>query len=293
MNASTWVGALVLCGSAVAAAVDLHHVQSGTLVVYTTSALQDYLEGFAAPAFTRATGLTLLPVYLSAGEEYNRIRLAPSNPEADLFLLASPLLLEQGYQDGIVSATPALPTEVANESRVVAGGHYWAAFGWSPIVEAWSPKLSAEPDLARGNETLGLAHPLLSNNGVYVALLFESLHDENAVRRALERTVVQPTNGRATIAGVADGSFQATLGYEAVVTYYQQRGAKVASGVPLMAGRHVTTPVLFSAALVAHHPQGAAEGFLRLLFSPAWQAALPKYGLRAMASAPAGAPTLL
>jgi ABC-type molybdate transport system substrate-binding protein len=273
------------------AAVDLQRVESQTLVVYTTPALQDFMEKAALPAFTNATGIRAVAVYLPVADEYVRVRLSRERPEADVFVHASPLYLAKGATEGLIVPHDA-PAGLAASHHAGAegGGNTWSAFAWSPLVEVY-PTGRALPDLATGSERVGLAHPLLSNNGVYVAVLFEEV-DPEAGRSAVGRTVVQPTNARATIGGVADGSYDVTLGYEAVATFFQARGAKVAYDLPVVRGERITTPVLFSAGLVRDHPHAGAEAFLASLFEPALQARLASFGFRPVldgAPQPAGA----
>src|SRR5881296_3802360 len=214
--------ALVLSVSVAVSLTDLYKVQQGALVVYTTPALQSLLESLVVPAFRSATGIDVTLVYVSAGEQYNRLRMSGGHPEADVFLHASPLFLEKGYAAGYF-----LPFQIANVSvpppnfvsRSVAGGHLWYAFAWSPRVEVYDPQLSPTPDLATFDTTFGFPHPLLSNNGIYAVLFFENV-SAAAGARALAHTVVQPVNARSTILGVADQAFDVTLGYEGVTLFY-------------------------------------------------------------------------
>jgi ABC-type molybdate transport system substrate-binding protein len=271
--------------AAVAAGLDLHRVETRTIVVYTTPALKDFLEKSALPAFTRQTGVQAVPVYLSAGEEYSRVRMSRDRPEADLFLHASPLYLEKGYQDGIVEPIPdpaGATLGLGNESRAVPGGRIWEAFAWSPLVEVFRPG-HGPVDLGNDTGRVGFAHPQLSNNGIYAVLFYESL-DPAAGQSALSRTVVQPVNSAATIGGVADGSYDVTLGYEAVATLYKSKGAKIDDAVPLLHGSNATTPVLFSVGLVRNHPHVAANALVAFLFAPGTQDMLAKYGMRPMVS---------
>ncbi|HLF16593.1 MAG TPA: extracellular solute-binding protein [Candidatus Thermoplasmatota archaeon] len=272
--------ALLLVVAATASAVDLHRIESHTLVVYTTPALRDVLEDHLIPRFEAATGIRVEPVYMSAGEEYYRVRLSRDRPEADVFLHASPLLIEKGYHEGhfLPIPDPALDVGDGNRSGEVPGGRVWIAFAWSPLVTVHASGRAA-PDLAEEGLEWGLPHPLLSNNGVYASLFLETT-DPEAGARAVANTVVQPTNARATIGGVADGSFDVTLGYEAVARFYQGLGAKVAFDVPRVAGVRATTPVLFSAGLVAHHPHEGAETLIAFLFTPEAQAGLAEFHLR-------------
>lgn len=278
------IACLVL--GAAASALDLHQVETHTLVVYTTAALKDYLEKAAIPAFTRQTGVQVVPVYLSAGEEYVRVRMSRDRPEADLFLHASPLFLEKGYRDGVMQPfTNGPDLGLGNQSRPVPGGRIWKAFAWSPLVEIYRPG-HGPVDLANDTGKVGFAHPLLSNNGIYNVLFFESL-DPAAGARAINRTVVQPVNSAATVGGVADGSYDTALGYEAVAMLYKSKGAAIDDGLPVLGGHQATTPVLFSAALVRNHPHPGAEAFISFLFQPEVQGMLAKYGMRPM---DAGAP---
>src|SRR6058998_2769375 len=157
--------ALVLSVSVAVSLTDLYKVQQGNLVVYTTPALQSLLESLVVPAFRSATGIDVTLVYVSAVEQYNRLRMSGGHPEADLFLHASPLFLEKGYAAGYF-----LPFQISNAnvpanfaSRNVTGGHLWTAFAWSPLAEVYDPALAAPPDrdLAFINTTFGFPHPLL------------------------------------------------------------------------------------------------------------------------------------
>jgi ABC-type sulfate transport system substrate-binding protein len=125
----------------------------------------------------------------------------------------------------------------------------------------------------------GLAHPLLSNNGIYNALYFETL-DPTAGRHALNHTSVQPVNARATINGIVDGSFDLTLGYEAVTLLYQSKGAQVKTDLPNLHGNRSVLPVLLSAAVVRHHHHPDAERFVRFLFTDETQSRLAKSWFR-------------
>ncbi|MHB1260957.1 MAG: substrate-binding domain-containing protein [Thermoplasmatota archaeon] len=280
------LGLVCLVLASVAAGLDLHEVESNTVVVYTTPALQEFLERVVLPEFRRDTGLEVVPVYMTASEEYFRTRLAERNPEADVFVQASPLFLEKGYATGIIEPMDAgVDLGAGNQSRPVPGGRIWYAFAWSPLVEVHRPG-QGPIDLANGTGTFGFAHPLLSNNGVYNVLFFEGL-DPAFGQEALRRTVVQPVNARATIGGVAEGSYDLTLGYEAVGRYYQGRGADIEMSLPVVGGETLTTPVLFSAALVKHHPHGSAPEFVRTLFQPEVQAQLASSHFRPVL---AGAP---
>ena len=242
------IAALVLAAGLALSLTDLYKVQQGTLIVYTTPALRDILESLIVPRFRNATGVDVTLVYVSAGEEYNRLRMSGGHPEADVFLHASPLFLEKGYQAGYF-----LPFSIRNTSvpvnflsRSVAGGHLWYAFAWSPLAEVYKPALGAPPDLAFINTTFGFPDPLLSNNGIYAVLFFENI-DPAAGARALAHTVVQPANARANILGIADGAFEVTLGYEGVTLFYQEKGARVSYDLPLLGGVKYLTPVMFCA----------------------------------------------
>ncbi|MEK6985696.1 MAG: substrate-binding domain-containing protein [Candidatus Thermoplasmatota archaeon] len=275
---------VLLLAASVVAAVDLRRIEKDTLVIYTTPALSDLLENALLPAFTAETGIQVIPVYVAAASEYHRVKLASERPEADIFLHASPLFLEKGYADGLFDAVAVPGTSERDAqfaSRAVEGGHIWHAFAWSPLVEVHSPSRATPPDLADPALRLGLAHPRLSNNGIYNAVFFESLN-RSAGMDAISRTLVQPSNARATIAGVAEGSYEATLGYEAVVRFFQGRGAAIAYGVPLLDGEQATLPVLFSAAVVKSHPHDGAEALVRFLFDEPQQAKLATYGFRSV-----------
>lgn len=283
---------IALAGLAVA---DLERAQTRTLVVYTTAALSQALEKDIIPRFTRQTGIPVATVYVAAGEEYNRLRLSGTSPEADVFLHASPMLIEQGYAEGYFSAYDIPAADQGNasfRSRDVDGGHVWYAFAWSPLAEVYRQG-SVAPDLASSTQTFGFAHPRLSNNGVYAVIYFESLSPD-AGRLALSRTSIQPTNGQANIGGLADGSFDVTLGYEAVTLQYAAKGAKVQQSLPLLDGKRALEPVVFSAGLVRAHAHPGAMEFIQFLFSNETQARLAKNYLRpvlgnASSAAPQGA----
>src|SRR2546428_8894648 len=172
------IAALVLAAGLALSLTDLYKVQQGTLVVYTPPALRDLLEALAVPRFKAATGTDVPLVYVSAGEEYNRLRMSGGHPEADLFLHASPLYLEKGFDAGYF-----LPFQIARSasvppnfiSRSVAGGHLWYAFAWSPLAAGYGPPLSPTPGLATLDTTFGFPHPLLSNNGIYSLLFFSNV----------------------------------------------------------------------------------------------------------------------
>jgi ABC-type Fe3+ transport system substrate-binding protein len=146
----------------------------------------------------------------------------------------------------------------------------------------YSPRLAQAPDLATAEAKYGLAHPLLSNNGIYNVLFFETL-DPAAGKHALERTSIQPVNARATIGGIVDGSFDLTLGYEAVTLLYQSKGAQVKTDLPNLHGNRTVLPVLLSAAVVKHHHHPDAERFVRFLFTNETQSGLAKSFFRPVA----------
>jgi ABC-type Fe3+ transport system substrate-binding protein len=256
-------------------------VNGATLVVYTTPALRDLLEKDVGPKFTQRTGTPLSFVYVPAGQQYNRLRLSPGHEEADVLLHASPLYLVEGAHHGLLrsyalgDAAPR-PPYAENAS---GGDVAWAAFAWSPLVEVFNPRLGAPPDLATSTLPFGFAHPLLSNNGVYTVLLFEAT-DPAAGARALQHTRVQPVNARANIGGVTDGSFDVTVGYEAVALFYQDQGAKVGLALPLVDNRTYVAPVLFTAGIVAGDTHPQAEALVRFLFGPDVQRDLAKYHFR-------------
>jgi ABC-type molybdate transport system substrate-binding protein len=156
------------------------------------------------------------------------------------------------------------------------GGYPWVAWAWSPLVEVYSPDLRAAPDLATARLEYGLAHPTLSNNGIYTALYFEAVSPE-AGEHAKARTVVQPVNARTNIIGVADGSFDVTLGYEAVAEFFLDLQADIQYDWPLIEGRRVSTPVLFCASVVAgaEHEEEALA-FVEFLLRNDTQAQLPE-----------------
>lgn len=264
---------------AIASGLDLHQVERDTLVVYTTPALQEFLERVVLPEFRRDTGLDVVPVYMTASEEYYRVRLAEGRPEADVFVHASPLFLEKGYRSGIIVPMDAeVDLGTGNQSRPVPGGRIWHAFTWSPLVTVHRPG-DTRLDLAEGDSPFGFPHPLLSNNGIYAVLFFDEL-DPEAGARILDRTEIQPVNARANIGGVAEGDYDLTLGYEAVARFYQERGAEIELSVPMLAGENVTTPVLFAAALVNEAPHPGAKEFLQLLLSPEVQGKAADYHFR-------------
>lgn len=288
------VGALVLVAGVGLSLYDLQSDARHTIVVYTTPALRDLLEKGIIPRFERETGFDVSLVYIPAGQQYNRLRMSGGSTEADLFLHASPLFLEKGYAEGHVAPflledDAAIPDTL--KGARVPEGRAWYAFAWSPLVEVFPATTPSAPDLASSDASFGFAHPVLSNNGVYNVILFEGAGGD-AGRRALERTRSQPTNARANIGGVADGSFDLTLGYEAVVRFYQQQGAKVAYELPLLDGERVTTPVLCSVSLIAGQRNPAADELARFLFTDQTQQTLSAYSFRSVrpdAAPPAGA----
>jgi ABC-type molybdate transport system substrate-binding protein len=284
MTRANSVAAILLVAIAGAATWDLMLIERDTIVVYTTPALRDLLERDLVPAFRARTGHDVALVYVPAGQQYNRLRMSGDRPEADLFLHASPLYLEKAYASGHIEPAEirdveAVPAHLA--SRVVDDKHIWLAFAWSPLVEVHGPGLPAAPDLATSDAVFGFPHPVLSNNGIYAVLLFESAGIE-AGRRALRHTRVQPVNARANIGGAADGSFQLTLGYEAVVRFFQRQGASVSYEVPLLAGQRVTTAALFSVALVRGRRHARAEELARFLFTREAQGMLAKHHFRSV-----------
>src|SRR5881628_3984339 len=145
-NKALSIAALVLAAGLALSLTDLYKVQQGTLIVYTTPALRDILESLIVPRFRNATGVDVTLVYVSAGEQYNRLRISGGHPEADVFLHASPLFLEKGFAGGYF-----LPFTVRGDSTIpptfkgsnVKGGHAWYAFAWSPLVEVYDPAFGA------------------------------------------------------------------------------------------------------------------------------------------------------
>lgn len=284
-------GLLVAAGAAVLHLEDLEH---GTLVVYTTPALRDLLEMHIFPGFEAETGWEVEPVYLAAGAQYQRLRLSGSEPEAELFLHSSPLFIERGYAEHRFSpmlhplaeeVPPAFHSRELGDVRATGDGAgpptVWFAFAWSPLVEVYRADLAEAPDLLDEGRSFGFPHPRLSNNGVYAALFFEQTSPE-AGRKALARTVVQPTNARTNIGGVADGSFDVTLGYEAVTLFYQGRGAQVRMDVPVLGDERVTMPVVFCAGLVRHHDHPGVTAFVEWLLRPEVQDRLHEWGFRSI-----------
>src|SRR5207249_11337146 len=95
-NKALSIAALVLAAGLALSLTDLYKVQQGTLIVYTTPALRDLLESLVVPRFHAATGTDVTLVYVSAGEEYNRLRRSAGHPDADLFLHAPPPYSKKG-----------------------------------------------------------------------------------------------------------------------------------------------------------------------------------------------------
>lgn len=277
----TILAVALLVGAGLAMA-DLRRQESHTLVVYTTPALKDVLEKDVFPRYHAATGERVEPVYVAAGEQYNRLRLSGAYPEADVFLHASPLYIEKGYEEGYFEAFDVPEAATWNDTfrgRAVPGGHVWYAFGWSPLVEVYSPALGAPPDLATSDVRYGLADPLLSNNGIYTALYFERL-DPRAGDRAIAHTTQQPVTAASNIAGITDGSFDVTLGYEGVALLYEGKGARIGHALPILEGQTSVLPVVMSVGLVKPHTHPDALRFIRFLFSNETQAGLGKNFLR-------------
>jgi len=283
-NKALSIAALVLAAGLALSLTDLYKVQQGTLIVYTTPALRDLLESLVVPRFHAATGTDVTLVYVSAGEEYNRLRMSGGHPEADLFLHASPLYLEKGFDAGYflpfqIGRNASVPPNFV--SRSVAGGHLWYAFAWSPLAEVYDPELSPTPDLAALDTTFGFPHPLLSNNGIYAVVFFENV-SVAAGAGALAHTVVQPANARANILGVVDGAFDVTLGYEGVTLFYLKQGARVAFDLPLLGGQHFLVPVMFSAGIVKGHPNPMAMDFIDFLYRDEIQSNISRFYFRAV-----------
>ncbi|HEX2065896.1 MAG TPA: hypothetical protein VHI93_03695, partial [Candidatus Thermoplasmatota archaeon] len=102
--------------------------------------------------------------------------------------------------------------------------------------------------------------------------------------------VVQPSNARTNIGGVADGSFDVTLGYEAVALFYQGKGAKVGFGLPILNGEKVTTPVLFAVGLVENRTHEGARRLADYLLDDEVQGQLGKHFLRSVRPGMPGPP---
>jgi len=245
--------------AATVSALDLRRAEANTLVIYTTSALKDYLDQSIVPAFEAQYGLHVKIIYaLPAGDEYYRVLMTRDRPEADVFLHASPLFIEKGYESGVFETYPApggadFPGEL---QRTGPGGNIWTAFARSPLVEVYSPKQAGPPDLNHTSLRFGLPHPLLSNNGVYAAMFFEQ---------------ASPAAGRKAV----------DLAVEAVARLYKEtRGAKISYALPVVDHENITTNVLFSVGLVKHHPHPGALQFIQFLFTSKSQDALAKSFLR-------------
>lgn len=275
------IAIVAVFGLTIVAAIDLENVARNTLTVYTTPALRDLVEKELIPRYRDAGGIRVVPVYTAAGEQYNRLRMSGDDPEADLFLHASPLYVQRGFEDGYFLPLDASGVAL-NDTFLgpsVNGGVAWMAFAWTPVVEVYAPHFASVPDVSNADLRFGLPHPRLSNNGIYNVLLFESVSPE-AGQWVLERTVVQPINARTSIGGVVDGSFDVTLGYDAVTKFYQKQGAKVKSGPPNFDGENVTTPVLVTAGLVKGTHEKEAQEFIESLFRPETQANLTRFFFR-------------
>ncbi|MBI3723741.1 substrate-binding domain-containing protein [bacterium] len=276
--------AAALASGVALAVLDLTRTDTRSLVVYTTPALRDLLEEDLLPRFRERTGKSCVPVYVPAGQQYNRLRVSGGHPEADVFIHASPLYLEKGFDEGHFEPYElACDAAIAERfrSRRVAGGRIWYAFAWSPLVCVHAP--GSAPDLARSDLRFGLAHPLLSNNGIYTVLLLEQAKPE-AGALALGNTTVQPVNARASVNGIADGSFDVTLGYEAVTLDFEKKGARVAHDLPLLGGERVTVPVLLSVGIVRGGAHEGAGELARFLLEESVQRRLPEYGYRPAAA---------
>lgn len=277
MRTSVVIALVVLLAGSAVAVWDITQTEQRTVVIYTTPALRDLLEKDVIPAFQKETGVRVAPVYVAAGQQYNRLRMSGDEPEADLFVHASPLFLEKGASEERV-APIELDVALNGSFHSVETG-VWHAFAWSPLVEVYPDSVTETPDLAATDARFGFPHPLLSNNGVYTVLFLEKT-DPAVGQRLLAQTRVQPTNARANIGGVADGSFDLTLGYEAVARFYQAQGAAIDYDVPVLDGERVTVRVLFSAGLIEGERHPASEAFLRFLFSDKAQDALAKNHFR-------------
>lgn len=286
LNWAAAVGLLLVLGS-VGAVVDLTQVRAHSLTVYTTPAIRDVLERLVVPRWYEQGGMRVALVYSAAGEEYNRLRMSGASPEADVFVHASPLFLQKGIDEGyFLPFNATIPFELDPSFRGGNGSMPgWYTFTWSPLVEVYPPALGSPPDLLTTDRRFGFPHPTLSNNGVYTALFFEEV-SRPAGRNALSRTVVQPVNARANILGVADGSFDVTLGYEAVTQFFQDKGAKVAYEFASIGGERVTTPVMFTVAIVQGGREETATEFASLLFANETQAQLAQFHFRSVSEAP-------
>jgi hypothetical protein len=152
------------------------------------------------------------------------------------------------------------------------------------LVEVYTPRAEEPPDLGELERPFGFPHPLLSNNGVYAVLLFEQA-PAGTGQNALARTRVQPTNAQTNIGGVADGSFDVTLGYEAVAALFADRGAPIRYALPRLGGESVTSPALCSVAVVTPSSPGA-QALVRFLFEPATQERLAQVHFRPTVGAP-------
>jgi ABC-type Fe3+ transport system substrate-binding protein len=282
MSAGSAIVVAVLLASAGWAVWDIVRSEQATIVLYTTPALRDVLERELIPAFEEQSNYRVAAVYVAAGQQFNRLHMSGDSPEADLFLHASPLYLEKGYEEGFVEPVRLEVDDAIAapyKSREIQGGRIWYAFGWSPLVSVY-PAGRENPDLATVEAQFGFPHPRLSNNGVYAVAFLDAVSPA-AGEHLLGQTRVQPTNARATIGGVADGNLELTLGYEAVARFFQGQGASIDYDAPLVAGERATMRVVFSAALIRGEDRHlGAEEFLRYLFSPDAQGRLAAQHIR-------------
>src|SRR5437016_13441955 len=91
---------LVIAIGVALASVDLFRLEKQTLVLYATPALRHLLEGFVVPHFRADFSVDITIVHVSAGGQYNRLRLPGARPDADPLLPASPRSLAQGCPGG-------------------------------------------------------------------------------------------------------------------------------------------------------------------------------------------------
>jgi|GEM_PF-2301942 len=275
------------------AGLSIYHLTYGehsgktTITVYASPAFRLLIDNGLGPAFENKTNIHVVGSYLGGGEQYYKIKIT-NQTDCDLFLHAAPLYIEKGYAEGLFISYKTQHEDEINDSlksREVTynniNGRIWYAVAWTPLVEIYSIKNYVQaPDIVRNkNVSFGLSHPILANNGIYVALMLESFPEE--VTRDIEsRCKYQPANAQATIDGVCTGKYDIAFGYEGTVIEYKKKGYPIDSDVTLVDGKKYCTPVLVSAGIVKKGKTDLALKFIEWMLSEEGQSVFQKFYYR-------------
>ncbi len=257
-----------------------------TLTIYASPAFQKFLDEGLKPAFENKTGIKVIGSYEGGGSQYNKMTLASSTSECDMFLHACPQYIERGYSEGyfkpyvsqydnqINDSLKSRPMTVGNTT-----GRLWYSVAWTPLVEIYSNEYSTTPDVATADVTYGLSHPILANNGVYVALMLDSF-PTNVRDKMISKCPTWPSNAGATIDGVAKGTYDVAFGYEGTAIQKADQGAPIKSDFVIMNGTKYYTQVIMAAGILKNGHANYALQFIEFVLSSEGQAIMQKYSYR-------------